>query len=102
MKPDSNLSDPWEKLAAARRRSMAAYAPEMDVTAPFGFAQRIASRAMSRHRHEGLGWWTRWMLRAALSSGVIVGVLTFVQPQDNGTAPLLAAPSIEVPSLASP
>jgi hypothetical protein len=100
MKTESNLPDSWGKLAAARRRSLAA-SLETDPNAPFGFAQRLASRAMALQRHRQLAWWTRWSLRAAGAATVAAALVAMARAPETASSPLLAAPALEIPGFSS-
>lgn len=100
----SNLSNPWEKLAAARRQSLAGLPPatdDTDVTVPFGFAERIASRAMALQRHRQLAWWTRWSLRAAGAATAVAALVALARAPETASSPLLAAPALEIPGFSS-
>ena len=101
MNPNSNLPDTWEKLAAARRAALTTVPPSADDTAPFGFAQRIASRAMALQRHRQLAWWTRWSLRAAGAAAVAAGLVALARAPESGSTALLAAPALEIPGFSS-
>ena len=101
MNTDSNPSDSWEKLAAARRRSVAVHPSLMDDTAPFGFAQRIASRAMALQRHRQLAWWTRWSLRAAGAATVVAALVALARAPETASNSLLVAPTLEIPGFSS-
>ena len=101
MNSDSNLPDSWEKLAAARRGSLAMRPSALDETAPFGFAQRIASRAMALQRHRQLAWWTRWSLRAAGAATVAAALVALARTPEHASSPLLAAPALEIPGFSS-
>ena len=102
MPPEPETTAAWEKLAAARRRARVATTPASDETAPFGFAQRIAAHAMELRRNERLAWWTRWSMRAAFSAGIAAVLVALFSPAADLRAPLLAAPSLEIPMFASP
>ena len=101
MKSESNLPNAWEKLAAARRRSVTVRPSSMDETAPFGFAQRIASRAMALQRHRQLAWWTRWSLRAAGAAAVVAALVALARAPETASNPLLIAPALEIPGFSS-
>ena len=101
MKSDSHPPDSWQKLAAARRAALAGASAETDDTAPFGFAQRVVSRAMARQRHRQLGWWTRWSLRVAGAATVAAALLALARAPESASAPLLAAPALEIPGFSS-
>ena len=101
MKPESNLPESWEKLVAARRAALAAAPPAQDDTAPFGFAQRIASCALALQRHRQLAWWTRWSLRAAGAASVAAALVALARAPESVSAPLLGVPSLEIPRFSS-
>jgi len=101
MKSDSNLPDSWDKLVAARRAALAAAPRTNDESAPFGFAQRIASRALSLQRHRQLSWWTRWSLRAAGASAVAAAMVALARAPETGSGPLMVAPALEIPGFSS-
>ena len=101
MKPESNLPESWEKLVAARRAALAAAPPAQDDTAPYGFAQRVASYALALQRHRQLAWWTRWSLRAAGAASVAAALVALARAPESASAPLVAAPALEIPGFSS-
>lgn len=100
MNLESESSPAWQKLAAARRRALAAMTPA-DESAPFGFAQRIAARAMELRRNERLACWTRWSMRAAACAGLAATIVALIHSGSGSDAPLLSAPALEIPGLSS-
>ena len=98
LEPES--SPTWQKLAAARRAALAA-APPADHSAPYGFAQRIAARAMELRRHERLTCWTRWSMRAAACAGLAAFIVALIHSGSHSDAPLLSAPALDIPGLSS-
>lgn len=101
MNPDSNLPGSWDKLVAARRALLAAAPRTDDESAPFGFAQRIASRALFLQRHRQLSWWTRWSLRAAGASAVVAALVALARAPESGSGPLMVAPTLEIPGFSA-
>lgn len=101
MKPESNLPVSWEKLAAARRAALDTAPLPDDDAAPFGFAQRVISRAMALQRHRQLAWWTRWSLRAAGAATVLAALVALTRAPESASAPLLGAPALEIPGFSS-
>ncbi len=99
MKPDSAPPESWEKLVAARRAAVAPTAAR-DEAAPYGFAQRIAARAMALQPHRHLTWWTRWSLRMAGVTTLVAALVALVPAPETTAPPLLAAPLLEIPLLA--
>jgi hypothetical protein len=100
MKNEPEMIAAWEKLTAACRRNHSG-APAKEEGAPFGFAQRIAARAMELRRNERLAWWTRWSLRTAACAGIVAGLMALRQT-DRGVPPVLfSAPALEIPGFSA-
>ncbi len=100
LEPEPESSPEWQMLAAARRRALAA-APLTDDSAPFGFAQRIAARAMELRRNENIACWTRWSMRAAACAGFAATIVALIHSGSSSDAPLLSPPALEIPGLSS-
>ena len=102
MNSEINPPDAWAKLAAARRAVLTTRPTSLDESAPFGFAQRVASCAMALQRHRQLAWWTRWSLRAAGAATVAAALVALARaPESTAASSLLAAPALEIPGFSS-
>lgn len=99
MNADPETASAWEKLATRRRLAKATEA--RDETAPFGFAQRIATQAMDLRRDERLAWWTRWSMRVAVLAGITAGIVALRSSGQDGVRPLLSPPGLEIPGLST-
>ena len=102
MSSEPEISAPWEKLVAARRRVGSGVASPRDETAPFGFAQRLAAQAMELRRNERLAWWTRWSMRAGIAAGIAAALMALFNPVVDLPSPFLAAPALDIPTFSSP
>jgi len=100
MHPESESHLEWQKLAAARRRFLAS-TQLPDEAAPFGFAGRVAARAMALKQNERLAWWTRWSVRAAACAGLAAAIVALSRPSPEAPVSLLSAPALDLPGLSS-
>lgn len=93
--PDS----PWNRIASAARRPQ--QGPATANLPPPDFTSRVLSRWTELRQNETFQFWFRWSLRAA-ATGAAVAALVYALPPARTAPPLLAPPSVPIPTLSPP
>ena len=100
------MNDPsdrrWEKVSAALRAAgVAERPPGEDLSAPAGFATRVAARHRSDCRADGTGLllWRRWSLVGAACATLLLGAGLLVKPTSPPARQFIPVPTLETVEL---